>query len=126
MTEVIATKQAPAAVGPYSQAIKAGDFLFASGQIGLMPATGELAQGGITAQAQQAMKNVSAVLAEAGLSFDNVIKTTVFITDMADFAAVNEVYGSCFQKMLPARSCVAIKELPKGALVEVEVIAYCK
>lgn len=126
MKEVIATNQAPAAVGPYSQAIKAGDFLFASGQIALVPETGALVEGDVTAQAEQAMKNVKAVLAEAGLTFDHVIKTTVFIADMADFAKVNEVYGKYFTNTLPARSCVAVKELPKGALVEVEVTAYAK
>jgi 2-iminobutanoate/2-iminopropanoate deaminase len=122
--KVIATNKAPGAVGPYSQAIQAGDFLFASGQIALDPATGEIVSGGIEAQAEQAMKNAAAILAEAGLSFDNVVKTTVYLTDMGSFGVVNGIYGKYFQKTLPARSCVEISKLPKGALVEVEVTAY--
>ena len=121
---VIKTTNAPGAVGPYSQAIKAGDFLFASGQIALSPATGEIVEGGVVAQAEQVMKNVGAILTEAGLSYDNVVKTTVFITDINTFGAVNEVYGKYFNAILPARSCVEVGHLPKGALVEVEVIAY--
>jgi len=122
--KVIATNKAPGAVGPYSQAIQAGDFLFASGQIALDPATGEIVSGGIEAQAEQAMKNAAAILEEAGLSFDNVVKTTVYLTDMGSFGVVNGIYGKYFQKTLPARSCVEISKLPKGALVEVEVTAY--
>ncbi len=126
MKKVITTAKAPAAVGPYSQAILAGDYLFASGQIPLIPETGELAQGGIEAQAKQALENVCAVLKEAGLTTEHVVKTTVYITDMQNFAKVNELYGAYFHTTLPARSCVAVKELPKGALVEVEILAYAK
>lgn len=123
-TEVISTTKAPGAVGPYSQAIKAGDFLFASGQIALNPEKGKLVGGGVVEQAEQCMKNVGAILEAAGLSYDNVVKTTVYLTDINFFGAVNEVYGKYFQKTLPARSCVEISKLPKGAMVEVEVTAY--
>ncbi len=123
--EVISTEKAPGAVGPYSQAIKAGDFLFASGQVPLVPETGKLVGGGITAQAEQCMKNVGAILEAAGVSYDDVVKTTVYLTNISFFGAVNEVYAKYFQKTLPARSCVEIGQLPKGAYVEVEVIAYC-
>ncbi len=123
--EVIKTDKAPGAVGPYSQAIKAGDFLFASGQIPLNPEKGKITAGGITEQAEQCMKNVGAILEEAGLSYDDVVKTTVYLTNINFFGAVNEVYAKYFQKTLPARSCVEISQLPKGAYVEVEVIAYC-
>lgn len=123
-TEVISTIKAPGAVGPYSQAIKAGDFLFASGQIALNPEKGKLVGGGVVEQAEQCMKNVGAILEAAGLSYDNVVKTTVYLTDINFFGAVNEVYGKYFQKTLPARSCVEISKLPKGAMVEVEVTAY--
>lgn len=123
--EVISTQNAPGAVGPYSQAIKAGDFLFASGQIPINPEKGRIVAGTVAAQAEQSMKNVGAILEAAGLSFDDVVKTTVYITNMEYFGAINEVYGKYFQKTLPARSCVEISKLPKEALVEVEVIAYC-
>lgn len=123
--EVISTTKAPGAVGPYSQAIKAGDFLFASGQVPLDPEKGKIVGGGITAQAEQCMKNVGAILEAAGLSYDDVVKTTVYLTNINFFGAVNEVYAKYFQKNLPARSCVEISQLPKGAYVEVEVIAYC-
>lgn len=123
--EVISTTNAPGAVGPYSQAIKAGDFLFASGQVPLVPETGKIVGGGVTAQAEQCMKNVGAILEAAGLSYDDVVKTTVYLTNISFFGAVNEVYAKYFQKNLPARSCVEISQLPKGAYVEVEVIAYC-
>lgn len=123
--EVISTTKAPGAVGPYSQAIKAGDFLFASGQIPINPEKGRMAGDGIVAQAEQSMKNVGAILEEAGLSYDDVVKTTVYLTNMNFFGAVNEVYAKYFQKNLPARSCVEISKLPKDALVEVEVVAYC-
>lgn len=126
MKKIIATKQAPAAVGPYSQAILAGDYLFASGQIALVPETGILAEGGIEGQAKQALENVCAILKEAGLTTDHVVKTTVYLIDIADFAKVNEIYASYFKTTLPARSCVAVKELPKEALVEVEILAYTK
>ena len=119
----ISTDKAPAAIGPYSQAIQAGDLLFCSGQIPLDPATGELVAGDVKVQAGQVMKNIAAVLAAAGVGFDAVIKTTVYLAEMGDFAAVNEVYGSCFGAHKPARSTVAVKGLPRGALLEIEVIA---
>lgn len=119
----ISTQKAPAAIGPYSQAIIAGDFLFASGQIAIIPETGEIAEGDITVQAEQVMKNIGAILAEAGISYDNVVKTSCFLDDMNDFAAFNEIYGKYFTEK-PARSCVAVKTLPKNVLCEVEVIAY--
>lgn len=120
---VIATETAPAAIGPYSQAIQAGGLLFCSGQIPLDPATGELVSGDVKVQAGQVMKNIAAMLTAAGAGFDDVIKTTIFLADMADFAVVNEVYGSCFTAHKPARSTVAVKGLPRGALLEIEVIA---
>lgn len=123
MSEVIFTKNAPAAVGPYSQAIKSGNVLYCSGQIPLVPETGVLVEGDIKAQAEQSLKNVKAVLTEAGADFSNVVKTTVYLVDMGDFAAVNEVYSQFFGENKPARSCVAVAELPKGAKVEVEVLA---
>ena len=122
MLTKVATEKAPAAIGPYSQGIIANNFLFASGQIPIVPETGEIAQGDITVQAQQVMKNVGEVLKAAGTEFENVVKTTCFLADMADFAAFNGVYEKYFTGK-PARSCVAVKELPKGVLCEVEVIA---
>ena len=121
--ETISTDKAPAAIGPYSQAIKFGNMLFCSGQIPLDPATGEIVPGDITAQATRVMDNISAVLTAAGAGFDNVIKTTVYLVDMGDFAAVNDVYDRCFQSHKPARSTVAVKALPRGVLLEIEVIA---
>ncbi len=118
----ISTDKAPAAIGPYSQAIDCGDILFASGQLGVVPATGAFAGDDVTAQAKQACENVGAVLAAAGLTFDNVVKTTCFLADIADFAAFNAVYAEYFTNK-PARSCVAAKDLPKGGLCEIEVIA---
>lgn len=119
----ISTDKAPAAIGPYSQAIEAGNFLFASGQIPINPATGNVEAQGITAQAEQSMKNVGEILKAAGLTYDNVVKTTCYLAEIADFAAFNEVYAKyCTQN--PARSCVAVKDLPKGVLCEVEVTAY--
>lgn len=122
MTEKICTENAPKAIGPYSQAVKAGNMVFTSGQIPLDPVTGEIVGSDITEQTEQVMKNLSAVLAAAGTSFDNAIKTTCFIADMGYFAAFNAVYSK-YITSAPARSCVAVKTLPKGALVEVEVIA---
>lgn len=119
----IATTNAPAAIGPYSQAIAAGDYLFTSGQIPLDPATGEISGSTIGEQAERVMQNLAAVLEEAGASFDAVVKTTCFLADMADFAAFNEVYAKYFTQN-PARSCVAVKTLPKNVLVEVELVAY--
>ena len=122
MKKVISTTNAPAAIGPYSQAIEVNGMVFASGQIPVDPATGEVAGDKIETQAEQSCKNVGAILEEAGLTFDNVIKTTCFLADMADFAAFNAVYEKYFTSK-PARSCVAVKDLPKGVLCEVEVIA---
>lgn len=122
MKKVIATTAAPGAIGPYSQAIDTGAFVFASGQIPINPATGTIPEG-IEAQTRQALVNVKAILAEAGLTVDNVVKTTVFLADMNDFAAMNAVYAEVFTAPFPARSAVAVRELPKQVLVEVEVLA---
>lgn len=122
MKKEISTTAAPGAIGPYSQAIDAGMFVFASGQIPINPATGEIAEG-ITAQTRQSLENVKGILAAAGLTVDNVVKTTVFLADMNDFAAMNEVYAEVFTAPYPARSAVAVKTLPKNVLVEIEVIA---
>jgi 2-iminobutanoate/2-iminopropanoate deaminase len=122
MKKVIATTAAPGAIGPYSQAIDTGTLVYASGQLPINPATGEMPEG-IAAQTAQSLANVKAILAEAGLTLDNVVKTTVFLADMGDFAAMNEVYAANFTAPFPARSAVAVKTLPKNALVEVEVIA---
>ncbi len=119
----ISTEKAPAAIGPYSQGVVVNGFLFASGQIALDPATGELVGSTIEEQAEQVMKNVSALLNAAGTDFDHVVKTTCFLEDIADFAKFNAVYAESFGEKLPARSAVGIDKLPKGALVEVEVIA---
>ena len=122
MKKVIATTNAPGAIGPYSQAIDMGSMVFISGQIPVNPATGEIPEG-IKAQAAQSLANVKAILAEAGLTVDNVVKTTVFLADMSMFADMNEVYAQTFTAPYPARSAVAVKELPKQVLVEIEVIA---
>lgn len=122
MGEPVKTTAAPAALGPYSQAVKSGSYLFCSGQLGLEPATGELAQG-IGPQTQQALANISAVLEAGGSSFAKVVKTTIFLTNMGDFAAVNEIYGTYFEAAPPARSTVQVAALPKGGLVEIEMIA---
>ncbi|MBQ8510963.1 MAG: RidA family protein [Clostridia bacterium] len=122
MLTKISTPDAPAAIGPYSQAVVYGSTLFTSGQIALNPANGQLEGNDIREQTERVMQNLAAVLKEAGSSFDRVIKTTCFLADIADFAAFNEVYGR-YITSAPARSCVAVKALPKGALVEVEVIA---
>ena len=121
--EIIATDRAPKAIGPYSQAIRTGGFIFCSGQIPLDPATGELTGATISDQTERVMDNISAVLAAAGLTFGAVVKSTIYLTDLADFAAVNEVYGRRFSESPPARSTVEVKGLPKGARVEIEVIA---
>lgn len=120
--EVIHTEHAPAALGPYSQAIKAGNFLYLSGQIGIDPATGKLAGDTAAEQAERIGKNIEAILAAAGLSMENVVKTTCFLADIGDFAAFNAVYAKYFVSK-PARSCVAVKDLPAGALCEIEAIA---
>ena len=120
--EIISTQKAPGAIGPYSQAVCAGDMLFTSGQLGLNPETGVLAEG-VRAQADQALKNLGAILHEAGLDYKDVIKTVVFIKNMADFKTVNEVYAQYFTANYPARSCVEVAALPMGGLVEVECVA---
>lgn len=120
--EIIATSDAPAAIGPYSQAVSTGALVFTAGQLGLNPATGKLAEG-VEAQARQAMANLAAILAAAGSSLDQVVKTTIFLQDLGDFAAVNAIYGAAFSATPPARSTVQVAALPLGALVEVEAIA---
>ena len=123
MKKVISTSKAPAAIGPYSQAIQVGNLVFASGQIPIDPVTGSFVAGGVKEQARQSLTNVKAILDEAGLTLDNVVKTTVFLADMNDFSDVNAVYAEFFAEPYPARSAVAVKTLPKGALLEIEVIA---
>jgi 2-iminobutanoate/2-iminopropanoate deaminase len=122
MLKKIATDKAPAAIGPYSQGIITGNLLFASGQIAINPANGEIVAGGIVEQTEQVMKNIGAILAEAGTDYTKVVKTTCFLADMNDFATFNEIYARYFTEK-PARSCVAVKALPKNVLCEVEVIA---
>ena len=121
--KAISTQKAPAAIGPYSQAIKVGDLVYTSGQIPIDPATGSFVVGGIKEQTRQSLTNVQAILEEVGLTMSNVVKTTVFMADMADFANMNAVYAEFFSEPYPARSAVAVKTLPKGALVEIEVVA---
>ena len=121
--KVLHSDLAPAAIGPYNQAIEVNGFIFASGQIPIDPHTGKMVEGGVAEQTRQALINAAHVLEEAGLGLSSVVKTTVFLTDMADFAAMNEVYASFFKAPYPARSAVAVKALPKGALVEVECVA---
>jgi 2-iminobutanoate/2-iminopropanoate deaminase len=123
MRKPITTDKAPQAIGPYSQAIAAGQLLFLSGQIPLDPATGKLVDGDITEQTHRVMSNLCAVLTAAGSSFDNVVRTTIFLADMNDFAAVNEVYGSYFENPAPARACVQAAELPMKARVEIDAVA---
>ena len=120
---VISTEKAPKAIGPYSQAISLGDFIFTSGQIPLDPATQQLVQGDIRAQTERVMENLGAVLAAAGVGFDKVVKATIFVADLNDFAAVNEIYGKRFPENPPARSTVQVAALPKGARVEIELVA---
>lgn len=123
MNKTIATPAAPAAVGPYCQAKLCGNTLYTSGQLGLVPATGKLAEGGIEGQARQALENLGAVLKQAGMDYADVAKTTCFLADIADFAAFNGVYAEFFQGEVPARSCFAVKSLPLGGLVEIECVA---
>ena len=120
---VVATDGAPGAIGPYSQAIVAGGFVFTAGQIALIPGTGDLVTGGAAAQTEQVMRNLRAVLEAAGSSFGRVVKATIYLADMADFAAMNEVYGRYFPEKPPARSTVAVRGLPKGVAVEIDVVA---
>ena len=124
--KVISTKKAPAATGPYSQAIQVGNLVYTSGQIPIDPATGTFVEGGIKEQTRQSLANVKAILEEAGLTMGNVVKTTVFMADMNDFAEMNCVYAEFFAEPYPARSAVAVKTLPKGALVEIDVVAEVK
>ncbi len=120
---VVESKDAPKAIGPYSQAIKAGDFVFCAGQIALDPATGQLVQGDVAAQADRVLKNLAAVLAAAGTDMDHAVKTTIYLKNMSDFGAVNEVYGKSFKSAPPARATVGVAALPKDALVEIDVVA---
>jgi 2-iminobutanoate/2-iminopropanoate deaminase len=123
MKKIISTADAPAAIGPYSQAVRAGSTLYCAGQIPLDPKTGQIAATDITGQTKQVMQNIAAVLKAAGLTFDHVVKTTIFLSDFADFQTVNEIYGSYFKKDPPARSTVQAAGLPRNAKVEIEVIA---
>ena len=123
MNKTIATTSAPAAVGPYCQAKLCGNTLYTSGQLGLVPATGKMAEGGVEAQAKQALENLGAVLAEAGMTFADVAKTTCFLADIKDFAAFNAIYAEYFKGEVPARSCFQVGALPMGGLVEIEAIA---
>lgn len=123
MKKVISTPKAPAAIGPYSQAIQVGNLIYTSGQIPIDPATGQLVEGGVKEQTRQSLNNIQAILQEAGLTMASVVKTTVFMADMADFADMNSVYAEFFTEPYPARSAVAVKTLPKNALVEIEVVA---
>lgn len=125
MLEIVSTPDAPAAIGPYSQAVVANGFLFASGQVALIPESGEVAGTTVEEQAERCCQNVKAILNAKGLTLDDVVKTTCFLADMGDFAAFNAVYEKYFVKK-PARSCVAVRELPKQLLCEIEVIAICK
>lgn len=124
MKEIITTEKAPAAIGPYSQAVKYGNLIFTSGALGLDPATGAFAEGGIQAQTRQCLENLKAILEASGSNLGNVLKATVFIKDMNDFPKVNEIYGQYFTEKQPGRSCVEVARLPKDGLVEIEVIAY--
>ncbi len=121
----IASDAAPQAIGPYSQAVQAGDYLFCSGQIPLLPETGEMVAGGITEQTRQVLDNLSQVLAAAGVDFSAVVKTTIYLTDLGDFATVNEIYAGYCGGTAPARATVQVAALPKGAMVEVDAVAYC-
>ncbi len=123
MKEIIATERAPQAIGPYSQAVRAGNLVFASGQIPIDPATGQFVAGGVAEQTEQVLKNLTAVFAAAGLGLDQVVKTTVFLADMEDFTAMNEVYGRFFSEAPPARATVQAARLPRDARVEIEAIA---
>jgi len=123
MKKIISTSQAPGAIGPYSQAVRSGSFLFCSGQIPLDPKSGQIVPGDVTAQTRRVMDNIVAILKAEGLTFDSVVKTTIFLTNLGDFQTVNEIYGSYFRQDPPARSTVQVSALPKGVNVEIEVIA---
>ena len=126
MKKVYATTNAPAAIGPYSQAVQAGDLVFVSGQLPIDPATGEFAGADIESQARQSLNNIKAILESEGLSIENVVKTTVLLQNIGDFGAMNEVYATFFAGQCPARAAFEVAALPKGALVEIEAVAYCK
>ena len=123
MKKVISSAHAPAAIGPYSQAVEVNGLVFCSGQLPVDPATGEIVDGGIKEQTRQSLANIKAILEESGLGFDNVVKSTVLLFDIKDFAAMNDVYAEAFGSPFPARSTFSVKDLPKGALVEIEVVA---
>ena len=123
MKKIISTSEAPAAIGPYSQAVRSGNFLFCSGQIPLDPKSGQIVSGDIATQTRRVLDNIGAVLKAEGLAFEHIVKTTIFLTDLGDFQAVNEIYGSYFGQQPPARSTVQVSALPKGANVEIEIIA---
>jgi 2-iminobutanoate/2-iminopropanoate deaminase len=123
MKKIIYTTKAPAPIGPYSQALMAGNTLYVSGQVPIDPATAELVRGDIRVQARQVMENILSVLGEAGMNYEHIVKTTIFLTDMNDFAAVNEVYGSCFTRDFPARETIQVSALPKNAIIEISVVA---
>lgn len=124
MKEIIATPNAPAAIGPYAQAVKAGNTLYISGQLPIDPATGAFAAADVAGQTEQSLKNIGAILAQAGMGYENVVKTTVLLADIADFGTMNEVYAKYFTADCPARAAFAVKDLPKGALVEIEAVAW--
>jgi 2-iminobutanoate/2-iminopropanoate deaminase len=123
MKQIISTSEAPAAIGPYSQAVRSGNFLFCSGQIPLDPKSGQIVSGDIATQTRRVLDNIGAVLKAEGLTFENIVKTTIFLTDLGDFQTVNEIYGSYLKQQPPARSTVQVSALPKGAKIEIEVIA---
>jgi 2-iminobutanoate/2-iminopropanoate deaminase len=123
MRQAVSTEAAPSAIGPYSQAIRAGSLLFVSGQVPIDPATGAVVDGDIAAQTRRVLQNVGAILEAAGVSFDHVVRTTVFLTDMNDFAAMNEVYATCFTSPAPARATVQVSRLPRDSRIEIDVIA---
>uniref|UniRef100_A0A7C6A8R9 RidA family protein n=1 Tax=candidate division WOR-3 bacterium TaxID=2052148 RepID=A0A7C6A8R9_UNCW3 len=123
MKEIVYSEKAPKPIGPYSQAVWVGNLIFLSGQIGIDPNTGELVAGGVLAETRQVMNNIGAILAKINLSFDNIIKTTIFLTNLADFAQVNQIYAEYFKQDFPARSTIEVKALPKGAKIKIEVIA---
>jgi 2-iminobutanoate/2-iminopropanoate deaminase len=125
MKQVVDTTKAPGAIGPYSQAIKANGFIFVSGQLPAVPLDGQLVEGGIAAQTKQSLENIKAILAKAGCTLADVVKTTVFLKNINDFAAMNQVYAEYFSKECPARACFEVARLPKDALVEIEAIAVC-
>jgi 2-iminobutanoate/2-iminopropanoate deaminase len=126
MKQVLWTEKAPAAIGPYSQGVREGDWIFVSGQIPLDPLTGQIVQGDVAAQSERVLKNIDALLAAAGATFADVVKTTVYLTDLVDFAAVNDVYGRWFEPPYPARATVQVAALPRGALVEIDAIAIAR